>query len=130
MRKILIYIAGLVSGLLLYSLYSWYYVENEVLEEEPTEEKTYFKKVGACVTTETLEIIQIIDENTALAQEIVCGIVPTRLIVLLYKKGHTYYDAQKIRIPQGKCAKQIGLYKYITSNNDEKTVPIVQIRPK
>ena len=46
------------------------------------------------------------------------------------KNGKSYYDDQIIKIPSGKCVKQIGVYKYQTKDGFEKTVPIVDIRKK
>ena len=39
-----------------------------------------------------------------------------------------FYDEQKITIPSGKCAKQVGIYQYHTKNGDMKTVPAVEIK--
>ena len=55
----------------------------------------------------------------------------TGLVVLfLHENGKSYYDDQIIKIPSGKCVKQIGVYKYPTKDGFEKTVPIVDIRKK
>lgn len=42
----------------------------------------------------------------------------------------SYYDDQKIVLPQGKCFKQIGTYRYTTKDGTEKTVPAIDIFDK
>ena len=39
-------------------------------------------------------------------------------------------DCLTMTIPSGKCAKQIGIFKYSAKSGMEKTVPIVGIRNK
>jgi hypothetical protein len=38
-----------------------------------------------------------------------------------------YYDDQVIKVPEGKCMRQIGVYEYQTRMETIKTVPIVQV---
>ena len=57
--------------------------------------------------------------------------VPTGVTVLLLcKDGKSYYDDQVIKVSEGKCAKQIGTFKYSTKAGFDKTVPIVSILNK
>lgn len=42
----------------------------------------------------------------------------------------SYYDDQKITLPKGKCFKQIGTYRYMTKDGEEKTVPVIDIYDK
>ncbi len=42
----------------------------------------------------------------------------------------SYYDDQKIVLPQGKCFKQIGTYRYTAKDGTEKTVPAIDIFDK
>ena len=46
----------------------------------------------------------------------------------LRQSADHFYDEQKITIPSGKCAKQVGIYQYHTKNGDMKTVPAVEIK--
>ena len=52
------------------------------------------------------------------------------VVMLLAKDSVSYFDSQNIKIPNGKCMKQIGTYKYMTRQNMEKTVPVVEIFDK
>ena len=49
------------------------------------------------------------------------------LVLLINYDDKSYYDDQKIKIPSGKCARQIGTYRYTTKNEMVKTVPAVVI---
>lgn len=49
------------------------------------------------------------------------------VVLFLGNEGTSFYDNQKIEIPKGKVAKQIGNYSYMSQSYNEKTVPIVKI---
>ena len=44
--------------------------------------------------------------------------------------GEYYYDEQIIKVPKGKCMRQVGIYKYQAKSGIEKTVPIVMLMNK
>lgn len=127
MKKLLIYLAGLVSGIVLTLLVSMFMVANTTIDDI-----TLFKQEGECISENSFKIFQVVDNGNALASEIDEEFeFPTNLVVLLLaEKGKAYYDNQIIRIPPGKCAKQIGTYRYFTRDEMEKTVPVVAIRDK
>ena len=50
--------------------------------------------------------------------------------LLVNEDGKYYYDDEIIEVPDGKVVRQVGIYKYSTKNDFEKTVPIVQIMNK
>lgn len=127
MKKLLIYLAGLVSGIVLTLLVSMFMVANTTIDDI-----TLFEHEGECISENSFKIFQVVDNGNALASEIDEEFeFPTNLVVLLLaEKGKAYYDNQIIRIPPGKCAKQIGTYRYFTRDEMEKTVPIVAIRDK
>ena len=52
------------------------------------------------------------------------------VVLFLNEEGKSYYDGQDIDIPDGKCAKQIGIFRYEANSGMEKTVPIVRISNK
>ncbi len=93
---------------------------------------TYFDKPGKCISTKEFEVIQVIGEGYALAEERLefsSGItLPGNLLVLVTNdNGELYYDDQVIEVPKGKCMRQIGVYEYQTKSENWKTVPIVQL---
>ena len=93
---------------------------------------TLFDEPGECLSTGSFEIMQVIDDGVALANEIdkVRSSYNTHtdlLVLLVNDEGKLYYDDQVINVPNGKYARQIGVYKYPTKLGFEKTVPIVKI---
>lgn len=93
---------------------------------------TLFEEEKGCVSEKKFKVIQVLESGNALAQELDPPYdIPTGLVVLFLNEGEaSYYDDQTIVIPSGKCAKHIGIYKYISKSEMEKTVPIVAIRNK
>lgn len=84
------------------------------------------KKDGEIITKEQLRVFQILKPNTALVK---AGSFPNEILMLLIgDDDDLYYDNQKINIPEGKSAKQVGIYQYNTKNGELKTIPAVKIK--
>ena len=93
---------------------------------------TSFDKPGDCVTRKNLEIQEVLESGNAIAKEIrenISGYVFTSdlEVLILAKDGNTFYNKQIVKVPNGKCARQIGTYKYNRYANT-KVIPIVEIR--
>ena len=107
--------------------------QDEKQEEINTDEKklsglTLFskKKDGEVITKEQIRIFQILKPNTALVKS---GSFPNeKLMLLVGDDDDLYYDDQKIDIPEGKAAKQVGIYQYNTKSGELKTIPAVKIK--
>ncbi len=83
------------------------------------------------IDAKQIEIFQVIEPNKALADvtnkpyEIYD---PDKILVLIIgDEKTTYYDDEKIDIPEGKCLKQIGIFQYESKSGTQKTVPVVSI---
>lgn len=128
MKKVLIFVAGVAAGVVLMIFISVLITNGN----SSNNGMTLFEKEGECISENSFEVFQVLDSGNALANESDPSFsLPTGLTVLLLcEDGKSYYDDQIIRIPSGKCAKQIGIYKYPTKAGTEKTVPIVSIRNK
>ncbi|MBO7611110.1 MAG: hypothetical protein J6T23_02740 [Elusimicrobia bacterium] len=84
------------------------------------------KKDGEIITTEQVRIFQILKPNTALTK---AGSFPNEVLMLLVgDDDDLYYDDQKINIPEGKAARQVGIYQYNTKSGELKTIPAVKIK--
>ena len=84
------------------------------------------KKEGETIAEKNLKVFQILKPNAALVK---AGSFPNeRLMLLIGEDDDLYYDDQKISIPEGKAAKQVGVYQYNTKNGDLKTIPAVKIK--
>ncbi|MEY8686762.1 hypothetical protein AB9N12_11725 [Bacteroides sp. AN502(2024)] len=124
MKKIGIFIAGVICGVALAFLIG--IIASGISDNRGI---TSFEEAGEYVSENSFEVFQVLDSGDALAYEYDGTFdLPTGIIVLFVaKKGKSYYDNQRIEIPSGKCAKQIGIYKYTTNSGSEKTVPVVDI---
>ena len=109
-------------------------LEDETVWLSANQMANLFENEGECISENSFEVFQVLDSGDALANEIeekYSTSLHTGLVVLfLHENGKSYYDDQIIKIPSGKCVKQIGVYKYPTKDGFEKTVPIVDIRKK
>lgn len=80
------------------------------------------------VPGKAFRVIQVLPDGSALASGDDFSDDNIGMVVLfLGNEGTSFYDNQKIEIPKGKVAKQIGNYSYMSRSYNEKTVPIVKI---
>lgn len=94
---------------------------------------SFFETPGEVIDESSFKVFQALDDGTALAEGKGDGYssIYLGLTVLLYnKEGAPYYDEQIVDLPQGKCFKQVGIYRYPAKSGVEKTVPIVTIMDK
>ena len=133
MKKVLIFIAGVVIGAILMLVIAAL-IGNSSNGESSNNGMTFFEKEGDCISENSFEVFQVLDSGDALANEVKIEwdmSAPTGVTVLLLcKDGKSYYDDQVIKVSEGKCAKQIGTFKYSTKAGFDKTVPIVSILNK
>lgn len=93
---------------------------------------TLFDKPGDCVSRKNFEVQKVLDSGDAIAKEIreaVSGYVFTSdlEVLILSREGSNFYDKQIVKTPQGKCARQIGNYKY-QEFGTTKVIPIVSFK--
>ena len=86
------------------------------------------KKDGDIIAKEKeiLKVFQVLKPNAALVKA--GGFSNEILMLLLGDDDDLYYDEQKINIPEGKSAKQVGIYQYTTKSGQLKTIPAVKIK--
>jgi hypothetical protein len=127
MKKFLLFVGGLVTGVVLTILVA-VLVNAANQPNDGIPGLKVFSEKGECIPTSgEMEVMQVLTPNVALAHT---GdfLYDDRILVLLINyDGNTYYDEQKIKIPSGKCARQIGTYQYTARNEMVKTVPAVVI---
>lgn len=125
MKKLLLFSSGFIAGIIATLLVA--ILIN--VTNQPNDGRvglTMFPEKGDCIKAKgEIEVFQVLEPNMALANtgDILNGIV----VLLINHDGKSYYDEQKIKIPAGKCARQVGTYQYTTKNETVKTVPVVVI---
>jgi len=134
MKKFLIFIGGFVAGILA-TIFTIYVI---AIANKPNDDGliglTIFEEKGECITTNEIEVFQVLEPNVALARTLKYGKHGIReysdeiVVLIIDYEGKTFYDEQKIKIPKDKCARQIGTYQYTTKrDNFGKTVPAIAI---
>ena len=116
-KSILIYVGGIFTGIIIMCVLSLCVAKHNadgglVIFEQPGQ-----------------KIIQVLNNESALATGNDLSNYGT-VFLLLPKDGVSYYDDQKITVPSGKFARQIGTYRYISKNDVEKTVPVIDFYDK
>lgn len=108
-------------------------IEAEVYEAEEASYFRMFDKPGNCVDGSYFRVEEVLDEHYAIAreQEYYASsnlYLNKDLYVLFYsEEENKFYDDLIIKIPKGKCARQIGLYDWKEDIFSSKTIPIVRI---
>lgn len=124
-KSVLIYIGGIVTGIIL-TFVILLFVAKSNSDNPSNDNMIIFEQPQQKIDAKSFEVLQVLPDGNALAT--VESNENFGMIVMFRAKGNaSYYDDQKIEIPTGKCARQIGTYRYMTRNNIEKTVPIIDI---
>jgi hypothetical protein len=147
MNKWLYFVCGLVAGIILTLVTVKLFVPAEESHEntEPIVEKEedpapesddddrihYFDEPGDVVECKSFKVFQVLAKDAALTHsnsEYDLYMGPICLIV--NNNDEYYYDDQIVKVPKGKVARQVGIYRYVTRNDMLKTVPIIMIMDK
>ena len=134
MNKFFIYILGLITGLGL--TFGFAYLKSETDETIKDNGMTFFENTREKFSINAFQVIQVIDDNHALAIEakwesFLEEYMPGELTVLITNdSGEYYYDDHIIQTTKTNYFKQVGIYKYDTRAGIEKTVPIVKLMDK
>lgn len=105
---------------------------NKTIAAKNNSGKTLFDKPGDCVSRKNFEVQEVLESGDAIALEIretFSGYVLTSdlEVLILAQEGSNFYNNQIVRAPQGKCARQIGIYKYQQYGNT-KVIPIIAFK--
>lgn len=144
MKKWLVYLLGIITGVILTFAFAFYVnlSNNSGIVELPKSNnsasnnknagKTLFDKPGDCVSRKNFEVQEVLESGDAIALEIretISGYVFTSdlEVLILAQEGSNFYNKQIVKAPQGKCARQIGNYKYQEYGNT-KVIPIIAFK--
>ncbi len=124
-KSVLIYIGGIVTGIIL-TFVILLFVAKSNSDNPSNDNMIIFEQPQQKIDAKSFEVLQVLPDGNALAT-VKSNENFGMIVMLLANKNATYYDDQKIEVSTGKCARQIGTYRYMTRNNIEKTVPIIDI---
>lgn len=129
MKNFLIYIAGILTGVIL-TILALFLIAHANNSDTPIEEKpgiTLFDEPGERVEAKKFEVFQVINKGAALANSEENGhFYGGPVVLLINDEGKLYYDDEIIKVSKGQNARQVGIYQYSTKMG-YKTVPIVKI---
>ena len=128
-RTIISYIVGIVSGFICTCLFGYY------LGSKDNDGIELFDKPRQEIKAKEFNIIQVLPNGNALAQYNKLSLDDSTIsygtvVMFLSSKEGSFYDDQKIKLQEGELFRQIGTYRYQTTQGDEKTVPIVGVFDK
>lgn len=123
MKKIWVYLLGVLSGIILISLLSEIIVTDKS-NSNPAYMSglTLFEEPGDVMDDGGYRVEEVLKNGTAIAR----SNGSTKKVLLWKQDGKYYYDKQKITLNEGKCFRQIGIYKF----GSRETVPVVTIMDK
>lgn len=128
-KIILTYVAGIVTGVVLTFMVG--FLVTKLQARSSSDEIFMFDKPRGVVPGDMFEVIQVMPDGSALATG--CSILSDNygtIVLFIGDESTSYYDNQKIYVPDGKVLKQVGTYSYMARNEMYKTVPIVKIMAK
>ena len=129
MKKWLIFGGGVLTGVILTIAFAVIFAANRSQENNGV---TWFDQPGDIVPEKSFKVFQVLEKSAALVNgnseygDLYMGTV----YLLTNDEGKYYYDDEIVEVPDGKVARQVGIYKYPTKNEIEKTVQIVKIMNK
>lgn len=128
-QTIITYIIGIVSGIICTCIFAFH------LSSREDDGIELFDKPRQEIKAEEFKIFQVLPNGNALAQHDKFSFDDSTInygtvVMLLSSEEGSFYDDQKIKLQEGELFRQIGTYRYQTTQGDEKTVPIVGVFDK
>ena len=128
MKQFFIFFLGLIAGVAL-SIGGAYLYSNL---QEDTDKVVYFDKPGKVIEAQNgFMVIQAVDENSAIVvEQDITSIFGFGLTALLVNNNAYFYDTQEIEIGKKQQFRQVGVYTYMTTEGEQKTIPVIKIFKK
>lgn len=119
MKKWLIFIGGILTGVVLTLLITFILTRNH-------DQTTWFDTPKGEIESKSFRVFQVLGKDAALVDDIFPGTV----YLLTNNEGKYYYDNEFVQVDSNKVVRQVGIYQYETKEKMYKTVPIIQIMDK
>ena len=123
----LTYLGGIVTGVVLVFALGFFMAMSQS-KQSANNDVVMFEKPRGVVPGKVFEVMQVLPDGSALAavDDIDSGNMGT-VVLFVGNESSSFYDNQNIKVPSGKVAKQVGTYSYMTRQEMEKTMPVVEI---
>ncbi len=133
-KFILTYVGGIITGAILMIVVAYFMSRYNNVDpvDEVDQNVELYEKPQQVIKTHKLKVFQVLEDGSALARVELDMENPDDdnyglVVLFLSDENSTYYDDQIISVPEGKWLRQVGTYHYMTRQNMEKTVPVVEI---
>lgn len=132
MKKAFIFVAGLATGvLLLFVVAAVIYICDE--KNHPQVQNngvTMFDTPGDKIDETDFKVIQALERGSSALSRGTGINTHLTTYLLVNDESKLYYDDEKVTVPSGKIARQVGIFQYETKGGVSKTVPIVKFYDK
>jgi hypothetical protein len=122
MKKWVVFCLGIITGIVITILFALLTVNIF----NPENGIKWFEKAGDTINETSFRVLQVIGNNKALVQ----NNSSSPVYLLTNEEGKYYYDDEHITVSSDKEVKQIGIFKYNSKADIEKTVPVIMIMDK
>lgn len=140
MKKWILYLVGLVTGIVLSLVVSFFIKESPnkmvktetqkvaEIEHKKKDNIILFDEPGEIFEEKFFQVFQVLSNNAALVYALSTEFDTFHTTFFIYnREDKFYYDNEMIRVPKGKVARQMGIYQYPGTDSILKTVPIIEI---
>lgn len=121
MRKWLIFVFGIITGIILTFAFALCY---SGFNKSGIVGLELFDTPDECMEYSEIEIFQVIESGCALAN---ADDSFNAIVFLIPNERQQFYDGQKIILKNDQCVQRVGTYKYTTKSGSDKTIPAVRI---
>lgn len=121
MKKWLIYVLGIITGIILTFAFAFYV---NLSNNSGIIGLEIFEEPGDYMEYSQFEVFQVVESGCALAH---ADDSFGAIVFLIPDEKQQYYDTQKILLKNNQCALRVGTYRYSTKKGIEKTVPAIEI---
>lgn len=106
-KFILTYVAGIVTGIVLLFVVGFFMAKSQATSAS-NDDVVMFEKPRGIVPGKVFEVMQVLPDGSALAtvDDIESGNLGT-IVLFVGDESTSYYDNQKINVPEGKVVKQV-----------------------
>ena len=137
MKRVFVFLLGMIAGALLFAGISYMIVYRPWLDSDSEIMDNYipgltmFEEPGDVLPYKSFEVLQVLYNGNALmhASEFTneTRFINCPIVYVFSPKTGGYYDEQVIRLPKDKDLRIVGTYHYNTKSGDSKTVPVVAL---
>lgn len=128
-------LTGFVLAIFIMLGVTWFYSSSSTSDSDEEEKSplTLFEQPADIIETTSFEVQEVLPDGNAIAEsqhKDLEGYYTDPTVLLLVEESNPYYDKQIVRVPKGKCAYRVGVYRYEPHYGSSNTLPVVRIMDK